>query len=295
MVLASFTSAEGTYPHGTLTVGGSTLYGMCEDGGANGDGTVFSVPVSGGTISTLYSFGMGTADGISGGEGLTLSGGKLYGTTLAGGTYGHDGTVFSINTGGGGYTQMGDFNGTDGATPIGSLVLSGSTLYGMTEGGGSYQDGTVFSLPVTGGTPTTLLVFSGTNGAGPQGSLTLSGSTLFGTTNFGGKYDGGNIFSINTNGGGYADLYDFSFGSAAAYGAGPQGTLAARGSALYGTTSGGGIRMGHRFRPESRALYVEHAPAAGVGTGPATGRWQSFPTAQGGRRFWALRQAHRLR
>lgn len=94
-------------------------------------------------------------------------------------------------------------------------MLSGSTIYGMTESGGdtSLDDGNgagvVFSLPIIGGTPTALLVFSGTNGAGPQGSLTLSGSTLFGTTIFGGKYYAnqgfgpsgyGNIFSINTSG-----------------------------------------------------------------------------------------------
>ena len=53
---------------------------MTEDGGANGDGTIFSIPVTGGTPTTLLSF-----------------------------------------------------NGTNGEYPFGSLTLSGSTLYGMTE------------------------------------------------------------------------------------------------------------------------------------------------------------------
>jgi uncharacterized repeat protein (TIGR03803 family) len=172
---------------------------------------------------------------------LTLIGGKLYGTTRFGGAYG-DGTAFRINTDGTGYTKLADFNGSNGSDPFGRLVLSGSTLYGTTlSGGGSYGGGVVFSLAMTGGTPTPLLVFSGTNGANPECSLTLGGSTLFGTTVNGGKYGPGNIFSINTNGGGYADLYDFgaSTSAIAAYGAGPQGTLALSGSTLYGTTGFG--------------------------------------------------------
>ena len=66
---------------------------------------------------------------------------------------------------GGTPTTLLSFNGTNGANPDGSLTLSGSTLYGMTIGGGANGDGTIFSIPVTGGTPTTLLSFNGTNGA----------------------------------------------------------------------------------------------------------------------------------
>ncbi len=66
---------------------------MTGNGGANGDGTIFSIPVTGGTPTTLLSF-----------------------------------------------------NGTNGAHPLGSLTLSGSTLYGMTSSGGANGDGTVFSM-----------------------------------------------------------------------------------------------------------------------------------------------------
>ena len=76
--------------------------------------------------------------------------------TANGGVNG-DGTVFSIPVTGGTPTILVSFNGTNGADPYGSLTLSaGSTLYGMTYGGGADGDGTVFSIPVTGGTPTTL-------------------------------------------------------------------------------------------------------------------------------------------
>jgi uncharacterized repeat protein (TIGR03803 family) len=44
------------------------------------------------------------------------------------------------------------FTGADGKNPEGALLLSGSTLYGMTFAGGSASDGTIFQM--------------GTNGAG---------------------------------------------------------------------------------------------------------------------------------
>ena len=55
-MLASFNGSNGGYPGAGLTLIGSTLYGTTAVGGANGDGTVFSVPVSGGSPTVLASF-----------------------------------------------------------------------------------------------------------------------------------------------------------------------------------------------------------------------------------------------
>jgi uncharacterized repeat protein (TIGR03803 family) len=44
------------------------------------------------------------------------------------------------------FTTLYNFDGTHGSEPYGSLILSGSTLYGMTYGGGANSDGTIFSL-----------------------------------------------------------------------------------------------------------------------------------------------------
>ena len=114
---------------GSLTLSGSTLYGMTAAGGANGDGTIFSIPVTGGTPTTLFSFD-GT-HGTNASGSLTLSGSTLYGMTEGGGTY-SDGTIFSIPVTGGTPTTLFSFDGTHGESPGGSLTLSGSTLYGMT-------------------------------------------------------------------------------------------------------------------------------------------------------------------
>ena len=77
-------------------------------GGTSNDGTIFSIPVTGGTPTDLVSF-----NGTNGGEpygDLTLIGSTLYGTTAGGGAN-NDGTVFSIPVTGGAPTTLASFNG----------------------------------------------------------------------------------------------------------------------------------------------------------------------------------------
>ncbi len=251
--IGGFNGADGLTPYGSLTLSadGSTFYGMSSDGGANGEGTIFSIPVTGATPSTLLSFD-GTDGAYPTGD-LTLSadGSTLYGTTQYGGAN-NEGTVFSIPVTGGTPTVLLSFDGANGANPAyGELTLSGSTLYGMTGNGGADNDGTVFSIPVTGGTATTLLSFNGTNGSLPQGSLTLIGPTLYGTTYFGGANGDGTIFSIPVTGGTPITLLSFN----GANGSGPQGSLMLSGSTLYGMTAGGGAN-GHGTVFSINALSV---------------------------------------
>jgi uncharacterized repeat protein (TIGR03803 family) len=148
--LAGFNGANGEDPFGSLTLSsdGRTLYGATEAGGANGDGTVFSAPVDGGTPTDLASFNGANGSGPRGS--LTLIGSMLYGTTATGGAYG-DGTVFSTPVGGGTTTVLASFNGANGASPSGDLTVSsdGSTFYGTTSGGGANGDGTVFSVLIS--------------------------------------------------------------------------------------------------------------------------------------------------
>ena len=139
----SRSTAHGQFPVGDLLLVGSNLYGMTSAGGANGDGTIFSEPITGGTPTILFSF-----DGAHGSEplgDLTLIGSTLYGMTKIGGTS-SDGTIFSIPLIGGTPTILHSFSGADGANPDGSLSLAGLTLYGMTQNGGASGDGTVFAL-----------------------------------------------------------------------------------------------------------------------------------------------------
>jgi len=166
--LHSFNSStDGGGPNTGLILSGNTLYGTAGEGGIAGHGTVFALNTNGTGFTTLYSF-TGGSDGSEPKAGLILSGDTLYGTARFGGSLGN-GTVFALNTNGTGFTTLYDFTGgIDGADPAlyayPGVVASGSTLYGMTDDGGSDGNGTVFSIslpPVSGPQPAILL--SGSN------------------------------------------------------------------------------------------------------------------------------------
>jgi uncharacterized repeat protein (TIGR03803 family) len=92
-------------------------------------------------VQTLPSFAGDNPDG-----GLTLVGSTLFGTASVDGGHG-DGTIYSINPDGTGYQVVHSFGGaSDGAAPVASLTLVGTTLFGTTSEGGADNDGTVFSM-----------------------------------------------------------------------------------------------------------------------------------------------------
>ena len=227
-----------------MTLSGSTLYGTTLSGGAYGHGTVFSLPVSGGTPAVLASLTVTPASVYSPQPqgGLTLSGQTLYWTAAD--------AVFSLPITGGTPTLLGSFNYSIGGDNLTSCVLtvSGSTLYGTAEFGGNTSlnngsgYGTVFRLPVSGGTPTILAAFSGSNGAVPVGNVTVVGNTLYGVTLQGGNMSlnygqgDGTVFSLPVTGGTPTALVTFNGSNGAA----PEAGLTFSGHTLYGTTGDGG-------------------------------------------------------
>ena len=86
-----FTVTDGAWPHGSLILVGSKLYGMTYAGGQY-HGTLFGLGLGGG-ISVLHSFG-NTGDGAYPYWSLIESGGYFYGMTNQGGAYGDHGTIF---------------------------------------------------------------------------------------------------------------------------------------------------------------------------------------------------------
>jgi uncharacterized repeat protein (TIGR03803 family) len=145
--LYNFNSTTGgLVPHGSLTLSGTTLYGLTYGGAANGDGCIFSFNTSGNGYTDMFDFDF--TNGAYPDGSLILSGTTLYGMTKNGGAS-NEGCIFSFDTNGNVYTDLFNFDGTNGAHPIGSLILSGTTLYGMTEGGGDDSVGVIFSLHYT--------------------------------------------------------------------------------------------------------------------------------------------------
>jgi uncharacterized repeat protein (TIGR03803 family) len=119
---------------------------MASGGSEGGHGLIFMVKIKNSQLTPLHSFEGGTTDGACPVNHLTLSGKNLYGMTCNGGQN-DSGTIFTLNPGTGAYSLLYDFTVTpaDGDYPNGSLLLSGTTLYGMTTNGGANNDGVIFS------------------------------------------------------------------------------------------------------------------------------------------------------
>lgn len=194
VTLVSFDGPNGKQPTANLTIDADgNLFGTTFYGGAFDKGTVFKLANNGDgsyTHTVLVSFdglnGQGTYSSV-----IADGDGNLFGTTYVGGANGR-GTVFQLVNNGGSYTldTLVDFDGTNGANPVGNLLIDASgSLFGTTFYGGANDAGTVFEIDYSGGgyatTPIILASFDGTNNANPtSGLIADADGDLFGTTNF---------------------------------------------------------------------------------------------------------------
>jgi uncharacterized repeat protein (TIGR03803 family) len=198
-------------------------------------------------ITILHSFAGPPGEGETPLGAPTLDGSTLYGTTYNGGAS-DLGTIYRINTDGSGFQTLYSFTGApgDGSLPAGPLMLSGSTLYGVTYTGSASDDGTVFRINTDGTGYQLLHSFASSSDGSEPTLMALGGSTLYGVTAWGGANGYGTIFRINTNGTGFQVLHSFAGGSGdGAIGVG----LTVVGGSLFGMTyQGGPTNMGVIFR-----------------------------------------------
>jgi uncharacterized repeat protein (TIGR03803 family) len=248
------TNTDGMNPYG-LILSGNTLYGAAQNGGTNGNGTIFSLQTDGSGFTNLYTFSASVnnqffaatnSDGVSP-TGLVISGDTLYGAAFSGGTNG-DGTVFSLSNGGDDFTVLYTFSDSDGSSPNASLLLSGGTIYGTTQHGGANGNGAIFSFDTGANSFSNLYSFSASvnngnyqftnsDGASPIAGPVLGGQYLYGTAAGGGTNGNGTVYALNTNGNVCTTLYTFTNGPDGAY---PQASLLLSGRHLFGVASDGG-------------------------------------------------------
>jgi uncharacterized repeat protein (TIGR03803 family) len=238
-----FTNSEGAVPYAALIFSSNTLYGTAAYGGSSGNGSVFKLNIDGTGFTNLHNFTAASSslftnsDGASPFAGLVLSGSTLYGTANGGGTSGN-GTVFRINSDGTAFTNLHNFTGgSDEGNVDATLILSGNTLYGTTEGVFSSGYGTVFKINTDGTSFTNLHSFTGSDGAEPEAGVVLSGGTLYGTVEGGGTFGQGTVFAVNADGTGFTNLHNFTGNSDGGL---PEAGLILSGNTLYGTTQVGG-------------------------------------------------------
>lgn len=167
-----------------------------------------------------------------------VSGSYLYGMGSQGGTTGL-GVIYRIGTDGTGYTILHTFAGgaSDGMGAVGALSVSGTTLFGATNQGGTSNMGIVFSMQTDGTGFTILHSFTGSADGSYPTAVSLSGTTLFGTTNQGGVNNLGTVFKMGMDGTGFTVLHEFA---GAADGSNPPRGVLHSAGVLYGMTFLGG-------------------------------------------------------
>jgi uncharacterized repeat protein (TIGR03803 family) len=231
------------------------------------------------TEKVLHAF-TGGSDGKQPYAGLIFDqAGNLYGTTESGGAHGL-GVVFRLTRTATAWKEkvLHSFaGGSDGAIPIGGVILDGAgNLYGTTSSGGdaACQCGNVFELSPLGSgwKKTTLYNFTGgSDGASPGAGLVFDGAgNLYGTTVYGGQVpkskctsDGGcgTIFKLAPTGTGWTEFVVQRFGGSDGSQPFAALTFDANGILCGTTYAGGAYGLGTAFGEGSRHSFNATAKA----------------------------------
>jgi uncharacterized repeat protein (TIGR03803 family) len=225
--------SDGATPYATLANLSGTLYGTTDHGGADENGTIFSITTSG-AYHQLHSFTGAPSDGAHPYAGFINVSGTFYGATTVGGSS-DAGTIYTLTPSGSENVLYSFAGGMDGAMPYACCAKVGQALYGTTVAGGM-DHGTVFKLTIAGVEKVLHRFKGGNDGAEPFAGLTSVNGKLYGVTQQQGANGNGTIFSITTSGA-YNRLYTFV---AQPDGSTPYGTLLNVSGTLYGTTFAGG-------------------------------------------------------
>jgi uncharacterized repeat protein (TIGR03803 family) len=263
-VLHSFTNKQDGIQPGSAVIfdKAGNLYGVTNYGGAHHYGTAYQLaPQADGSWkeTILHSFGNSKDDGQTPYASLTLdAAGRVYGSTLGGGTYGN-GTVFELaqkNGGGWDYRILYEFpdSVSDGGSPYGSLTFDASgNLYGTAGFGGADDRGLVFKLsPEPGGTWTETVLYSFNNssdgGFPTAGVIFDAAGNLYGTTYAHGPYNSGSVFELSpAAGGSWMETLLYTFTGKTDGGTPGAGVVLDNAGNLFGTTEMGGTGYGTVF------------------------------------------------
>jgi uncharacterized repeat protein (TIGR03803 family) len=224
-------ATDGFLPLGVIQGSDGNLYGVTQDGGANGGGTVYQLSTTGGTPTYLYSFGANASDLLLPQSLIECENGSLFGETMRGGAN-NTGGIFRINLDGTGYAILYSFP----SGVLGGVLIQGGDgfLYGTTLNGGAHNHGTVFKIAPDGTGFQTINSFAGgvTDGSSPGGLVLASNGNLYGATLQGGANSQGTLYQLATDGSTYSVLYMLGGSD----GFGPNSLTQATNGVFYGVT-----------------------------------------------------------
>jgi uncharacterized repeat protein (TIGR03803 family) len=239
-------------PKGTLIkANNGKYYGMSDNGGLYGLGTIFEYDNGTDSVKILHHFDGAATGAHPKGSLIQASNNKLYGMTREGGTVGVGwGVIFEYDLESATYTKLHDFDdGPTGVFPIGSLVQASNGKFYGTASGGGYGAGTIFELDLSSSRTTVNKLYNfnpTTYGANPLGNLTeaITGK-LYGLASSGGVagyQNNGTLYEWDISTQNYRMVHDFDGNIGNATGSSPRGSLMqASNGRLYGTTYVGGI------------------------------------------------------
>src|SRR6266850_2055785 len=219
-------AVDGAYPEARLLeASDGFLYGAASGGGTNDYGTLFQLSKDGSTFTSIFQFA-GT-NGANPEAGLIeASDGRLYGTSISGGTT-NCGVVFGLNKDGTGFTVLRNlgpnfvpgfnFSSTNGVASRGRLVEGTNGLFFGTASGGTTITalflGTLFKIARDGTSFIPFRQFSNTVNTArfPCAELIrASDGFLYGTAFDGGTNGSGAIFRVGQDGSNYLMLASVS-------------------------------------------------------------------------------------
>jgi uncharacterized repeat protein (TIGR03803 family) len=143
------------------------LYGVSVRGGTFNYGVLFEFDINSNSFQKKIDFDSINGKSAFGGL-IDGKNGKLYGMTKEGGAF-NKGVIYEYDIASNTLNKKIDFNGTNGAIPLGELTLGSNGLfYGVTSEGGNFDKGVLFEWNSTTNNLVIKQSFSGTDGSSPK-------------------------------------------------------------------------------------------------------------------------------
>jgi len=214
-ILHHFATATGGFSVSGLIEGSDNkIYGISENGGANGFGGFFCINLDGSGHSLLRSFTgtFGSTLGKGGATGglIEVPGGYLYGTTETGGGS-NCGVYFQMNKAGTSYNVFHEWTSTGLKNPCNRLLYSAEGyLYGATSSGGAGGLGGIYRIGPAGSNYTVLHEFTQSSDGFEVTQPLVEGSDgyLYGVARTG-LNNLGSVFRLAKDGSSFAVVHRF--------------------------------------------------------------------------------------